>query len=290
MEPKLLQILEILWIAYSSVCSNALADPSHGDRPVSPPRYQAALLMDARTEHLLFEENGYKSWAPASLVKMMLMLLVVENVEAGHIHWTDSVRASADASRIGGSQVYLKQGEVFPLEELMKAIAIVSANDAGYAVAEYVAGSVEDFVQRMNKRAEELNMAHTRYYNVHGLPPRKGQEGNVTTAYECAILAHELLKHPKVLEWTSTRRTTFRNGTFVLKNTNALIGSFQGADGLKTGFYASSGFNIVATAERNGTRCIAVVLGAPTSTIRSAEARRLLSHGFRFSPPISEGL
>lgn len=280
----------IVAIGVIVACSSTLADDRSVCGNIPSPCYQAAILMEASTGHILHEEHAHKKRPPASLVKMMLMLLVVENVEAGHIGWTDSVKVSAAASRIGGAQVYLKQGEVFPLEELMKAIAIRSANDAAYAVAEYVSGSVQDFVKIMNERAGELNMADTHYYNVHGLPPRQDQEGNVTSAYDCTLLARELLKYPKVLEWTSTQRTTFRNGNSVLKNTNALIGSFPGADGLKTGFSLSSGFNMVATAEREGTRLVAVVLGAPTSQIRFAEARQLLSNGFDICKSASEDL
>jgi D-alanyl-D-alanine carboxypeptidase (penicillin-binding protein 5/6) len=277
MKLRFWRILGIICIFYSLTCSNILND---GKCEVRKANYQAAILMEAETRQILFEKDAHKNWPPASLAKMMLILIIIEKVDAGEIKLTDSVNVSADASRIGGSQVYLKQGEVFPLEEMMKAVAIVSANDACHAVAEYMSGSVEGFVEMMNERAKELKMTDTYYYNVHGLPPSQGQGEDTTSAYDCAILACELLKHPKVLEWTSTQQTTFRNGKLVMNNTNALLKSFRGADGLKTGSYSSAGFNMVVTAEREGTRFISVVLGAPTSKIRFAEAGQLLSNGF----------
>jgi D-alanyl-D-alanine carboxypeptidase (penicillin-binding protein 5/6) len=262
-----------------SPCRNLFADDGAAKGRTSK-GCQAELLMDATTGQVLMEQNCHKGWKPASLVKMMLMLLVAEHVEEGSISWDDSVRVSAAASRMGGSQVYLKQGEVFVLEELMEAIAIGSANDASYAVAEHVAGTAEKFVEFMNKRARQLGMHDTVYYNVHGLPAGRGKKDNVTSAFDCSVIARELLHHPKVFEWTSTRQTAFRNGTLTLHNTNSLIGSYPGADGLKTGYFSSSGFNIVATAARDGRRYIAVVLGSPSSKLRFSEAKRLLSQGF----------
>lgn len=280
MKLNLSLVLGIVWILSLVQCRSMQADDSAPASKNSRTTCQAELLMEAKTGQVLLEENAHKTWKPASLVKMMLILLVAEHVEEGKIDWSDSVRVSAAASKMGGSQVYLKQGEVFPLEELMKAIAIGSANDASYAVGECVAGTAERFVEMMNERARQLGMHDTRYYNVHGLPAGRGKKDNVTSAFDCAILARELLKHPKILEWTSTKTTTFRNGTLDLRNTNSLIGSFPGADGLKTGFFSSSGFNIVATAEREGRRFIAVVLGSPSSKLRFSEAKRLLTHGF----------
>ncbi len=245
--------------------------------------------MEAGSGQILLAENPHLPWTPASLVKMMGILIVVEGVNRGELDWSEPVKTSAEASRMGGSQVFLKEGEVFTLEELMRAIAIGSANDACYAVAEHASGSVEAFVERMNERARELGMTATRYVNVHGLPPGRGREGNITNAYDYAILGRELVKHPKVLEWTSTRRTTFRDGSFILDNTNALIRSYPDADGLKTGYLASSRFNLVATAWRDGVRLIAVVLGAPTNGTRYSEARRMLTIGFEFYRNLPEG-
>ena len=242
--------------------------------------YVAAILTAPQTGQVLFEQDIHKTWPPASLTKMMLMLLVMEKVKQKAISLSDPVEVSARASEMGGSQVYLKQGEVFSLEEMMKAIVIHSANDAGEAVAERIAGSAEAFVDMMNRRAKELGLKDTKYFNVHGLPPERGQPADVTSAYDVAALARELIKYPEILQWASTRKEDFRGGKFILENTNHLIGRFPGADGLKTGSYHEAGFNLAATAERNGLRLISVTLGSPTNKIRFSEAARLLSMGF----------
>ncbi len=246
----------------------------------SRPPYVAALLTAPQTGQVLFEQDIHKPWPPASLAKMMLMLLVMEKVKQKAISLSDPVEVSVRASEMGGSQVYLKPGEVFSLEEMMKAIVIHSANDAGEAVAERIGGSAEAFVDMMNQRAKELGLKDTKYFNVHGLPPERGQPADVTSAYDVAVLARELVKYPTILQWASTRKEDFRGGKFILENTNHLIGRFPGADGLKTGSYHEAGFNLAATAERNGLRLISVTLGSPTNKIRFSEAARLLSMGF----------
>ncbi len=244
------------------------------------PSYVSALLMEADTGRVLFEQEPHKQWPPASLTKMMLMLLVMEKIKQGAISLKDPVEASALASKIGGSQVYLKQGEVFSLEDMMKAIVVHSANDACEAVAERIAGNVEGFVAMMNQRAKELGLKDTKYFNVHGLPPDKGQESDMTSAYDLAVLARELVKYPEILKWASIVKTDFRGGSFILENTNHLIGRFPGADGLKTGSYHEAGFNLVATAQRDGLRLISVTLGSPSNKVRFSESARLLSMGF----------
>ncbi|MBI4524660.1 MAG: D-alanyl-D-alanine carboxypeptidase [Deltaproteobacteria bacterium] len=244
------------------------------------PAFVSGIVMEAETGQILFEQDPHKQWPPASLTKMMLMLLVMEKVRQKSISLSDPVEVSAHASKIGGSQVYLKQGEVFTLEEMMKAIVIHSANDACEAVAERIAGSIEGFVEMMNLRAKEIGLKNTRYFNVHGLPPEKGQSSDLTTAYDTAILARELVKYPDILRWASTAKTEFRDGKFILQNTNHLIGKFPGADGLKTGSYHEAGFNLAATAQRDGLRLISVTMGSPSNKIRFREAARLLSSGF----------
>jgi serine-type D-Ala-D-Ala carboxypeptidase (penicillin-binding protein 5/6) len=244
------------------------------------PQYTAALLMEARTGQILFEQDIHKPWPPASLTKMMLMLLVMERVKQGAMKLDDPVEVSARASKMGGSQVYLKQGERFTLEEMMKAIVIHSANDASEAVAEKIAGDADAFVVMMNQRAQELGLKDTKYFNAHGLPPEKGQQPDVTSAYDTALLARELVKYPDILRWSSTPKDSFRDGRFVLENTNHLIGHFPGADGLKTGSYHEAGFNLAATAERDGMRLISVTMGSPTNKIRFREGARLLTMGF----------
>ena len=242
--------------------------------------YTAALLMEARTGQILFEQDIHKPWPPASLTKMMLMLIVMEKVKQGALKLDEPIEVSARASKIGGSQVYLKQGERFALEEMMKAIVIHSANDASEAVAEKLAGDADAFVVMMNQRAQELGLKDTKYFNAHGLPPDKSQQPDVTSAYDIALLARELVKYPDILRWSSTAKDSFRDGRFVLENTNHLIGHFPGADGLKTGSYHEAGFNLAATAERDGMRLISVTMGSPTNKIRFREAARLLTMGF----------
>lgn len=242
--------------------------------------YTSALLMEARTGQILFEQDIHKPWPPASLTKMMLMLIVMEKVKQGALKLDEPIEVSARASKIGGSQVYLKQGERFTLEEMMKAIVIHSANDASEAVAEKLAGDADAFVVMMNQRAQELGMKDTKYFNAHGLPPEKSQQPDVTSAYDIALLARELVKYPDILRWSATAKDSFRDGKFVLENTNHLIGHFPGADGLKTGSYHEAGFNLAATAERDGMRLISVTMGSPTNKIRFREGARLLTMGF----------
>ena len=242
--------------------------------------YVAAILMEPKTGRILFEQDIHKPWPPASLTKMMLMLIVMEKVGQKAISLSDSVEVSARASKMGGSQVYLKQGEVFTLEEMMKAIVIHSANDASEAVAERIAGDADAFVTMMNQRAQQLGLKETKYFNPHGLPPEKGQQSDMTSAYDTAVLARELVKYPEILKWASTVKDSFRDGKFVLENTNHLVGKFLGADGLKTGSYHEAGFNLAATAERNGLRLISVTLGSTSNKIRFREAARLLTTAF----------
>ena len=209
----------------------------------------------------------------------MLELVVLEKVADGELAIDDSIHVSAWASKIGGSQVYLKEGEVFSLEDLMKAIVIHSANDACVAVAEHVAGSAEGFIDMMNIRAQELDLTSTHFINVHGLDDMPG-EGNVTSARDIAAIAQRLVKMPHVLEWSSIQEEMFRGGEFKLENTNKLLGRFQGLDGLKTGYTHKAGFCLCATAERKGLRLISVILGAESNKARFDETARLLSAGF----------
>ncbi|MGH7847255.1 MAG: D-alanyl-D-alanine carboxypeptidase family protein [Candidatus Binatia bacterium] len=244
------------------------------------PAFASAILVEAQTGQILFEQDAHKQWPPASLTKMMLMLIVIEKVKQGAISLNDPITVSAKASKIGGSQVYLKEGESFSLEEMMKAVVIHSANDASEAVAERIGGSPEAFVEMMNQKGKELGLKETHYASVHGLPPDRGQPSDLTSAYDVALLARQLVKFPEILKWASILKEPFREGRFVLENTNHLIGKFPGADGLKTGSYHEAGFNLAATAQRNGLRLISVTLGSPRPQVRFREASRLLAMGF----------
>ena len=244
-------------------------------------QYKSALLADVESGRILFHDRMHEIIYPASLVKMMVSLIVLEEIDAGRISFQDSVKVSRWASKIGGHQVYLKQGEIFQLGELMKAIVISSANDASVAVAEHVFGRDKQFIKQMNKRALELGMKKTRFFSVHGLPPGRGQKLDESTAFDLYLLAMELLKHPQYLSWSSTRLDSFRNGTFQLLNTNhRLIRNYRGMDGMKTGYHRRAGFNLVSTAEREGQRFISIIIGAKNSRLRSKSVKHLLDYGF----------
>jgi D-alanyl-D-alanine carboxypeptidase (penicillin-binding protein 5/6) len=262
--------------ADAAVARRAARKPVESGKPT----YAAAILMEPTTGRILFERESHKPWPPASLTKMMLMLVVMEKVKQKAISLNDRVIIPARVAKLGGAQLSLKQGEAFTLEELMQAVVIHSANDAAAAVAERIAGDAGAFVTLMNRRAQELGMKETKYHSVHGLPPETGRPADVTSAYDVAILARELVKYPEILKWASTVKQQFRGGKFVLENSNRLIGQFPGADGLKTGSYREAGFNLAATAERGGRRFIAVTLGSASDETRAREAAALLSTGF----------
>ena len=242
--------------------------------------FRSALLIEAETGQVLKSIRPRLRVIPASIVKMMTILLTLERVQEKSISMNDIVVTSRKAARIGGQQVYLKQGERFRLKELLKAVAINSANDAAYAIAEHVTGDADIFVEMMNDRARELGMADTRYVNVHGLPPNRGQPPNLMSARDAGILAQALLKFPIVTQWGKTKRAPFRGGKFILTNTNRLVGRFRGIDGIKTGSYRKAGYSIVATAKRGDLRLIAIILSSGHPRRRFQEAKRLLSWGF----------
>ena len=240
----------------------------------------AYVVMDAESGTILAEHEAHKRWPPASMAKMMTVLVAMERVRAGSLSLDTPVRTSAWASRIGGSQVYLAEGETFPLGELLKAVMIESANDAAVAVAEHIAGSSAAFVQLMNPRAAALGLADTTYQSPHGLPPGKGQTADLTSAHDLAVLARELMRFSEVMRWAGTASAGFRNDTLVMANTNHLIRTYAGATGLKTGYYREAGFSVTATATRNDLDLIAVVLGLPTKEESFTEAARLLNENF----------
>ena len=250
-----------------------------GVRSATP--YLGAIVVDALSGTVLFEDKADAPGYPASVIKLMDLLLIEERIDAGLLSLTNTIQVTAEAAGIGGSQVYLAEKEIFPVEELLAALVIHSANDAAAALAIYVAGTRAAFVDLMNRRAAELGMNATRFHSVHGLPPTEGQEPDVSTARDLALLAREiLLKHPDVTRFSSLQYRPFRNGAFTLRNPDHLIGSFPGCDGLKTGYFKAGGFSVVSTAQRNGRRVIAVVLGSTDSKVRDATAKDLLAKGF----------
>ncbi|MCE2451975.1 MAG: D-alanyl-D-alanine carboxypeptidase [Nitrospinae bacterium] len=242
--------------------------------------YRSILLIEANTGRVLKARNERLPTKPASVVKMMTALITMEQIKRNIINLDDIITTSRRASRIGGQQVYLKQGEKFSLRDLMKSIIISSANDSSYAVAEHIAGDAEAFVDLMNQRAKELGMSNTRFVNVNGLPPGGKKPTNQMSARDAGILARELIKYPLIMKWSATKNAPFRNGSFILTNTNTLLGRFRGMDGLKTGYHRRAGFSIVATAKRKNLRLIAVVMGSSHSRRRFKEATRLLAWGF----------
>lgn len=237
---------------------------------------RATLLMDAATGTVLWQKNAHEALEPASVTKIMTMLLVCEAIDAGQLTADQTVTTSAHAASMGGSQVYLEEGEQMTVRELLKAVAVASGNDAAVALGEAVSGSESAFVERMNQRAAALGMADTHFCNCTGLPA----DGHVTSAWDIALMSRELLKHDLIREYTSIWMDSLRDGAFTLSSTNKLIRSYNGCTGLKTGFTSTAGYCISATAQRNDMELIAVVLGAKDSKDRFATASTLLDWGF----------
>ncbi|MCI8552831.1 MAG: D-alanyl-D-alanine carboxypeptidase [Lawsonibacter sp.] len=237
----------------------------------------SAVLMEKETGSFLLEENSHEKLEPASVTKIMTLLLVMEAVDAGRISKDDMVSVSAYAAGMGGSQVYLEEGEQMPVSEMLKCVTVVSGNDCAVALAEHLAGSEGAFVSQMNQRAQELGMADTTFLNCTGLPA----QGHVTSAHDIALMSRELiLHHPSIREYTTIWMDTIRGGEFGLTNTNRLVRFYEGATGLKTGFTNSAMYCMSATAERNGMELIAVVMKSPTSNQRFEDAKALLDYGF----------
>ena len=242
-----------------------------------PVEAKAALLMEKETGQVLFAKEEHQRLEPASVTKIMTLLLTMEAISRGELRYEDTVTVSKNAASMGGSQVYLSEGEQITVEELLEAVCVSSGNDASVALAEQVSGVTELFVQQMNNRAKELGMADTCFLNPTGLPA----EGHVTSAYDIALMSRELiLHHPDLRRFTTIWMDTIRGGEFGLSNTNKLIRFYDGATGLKTGSTDAAGYCISATAERGGMELIAVVLGGETSQQRFEDAKTLLNYGF----------
>ena len=238
---------------------------------------EACLLMEKTTGQILYAVNEHQQLEPASVTKIMTILLVMEAIDSGALAYDDMVAASAYACSMGGSQIWLKENEQMSVEEMLKAVCVASANDCSVALAEHLAGSADAFVERMNQRAGELGMNDTNFLNPTGLPA----QGHVTSAHDIALMSRELiLNHPDIRRFTTIWTDTLRDGAFGLSNTNKLIRFYPGATGLKTGSTDAALYCLSATAERDGMELISVVMGAPTSTQRFEGAKVLLNYGF----------
>ena len=240
---------------------------------------KSAIIMEASTGDILFEKNSYEKLPPASMTKIMTMLLIMENIENGNLSWDDEVTASENASSMGGSQNFLEAGEVMSVKDMVKGIAIASGNDAAVAMAEKIAGTEEEFVKLMNNRAKELGLENTNFKNVTGLEA----ENHYSSAHDMAVMARELIKHEKILEFTGTYEDYLRENTdkkFWLVNTNKLVRFYQGVDGLKTGYTGEAGYCLTSTMKRGNMRIITVVMNEPDSATRNSETVKMLDYAF----------
>ena len=243
------------------------------------PNATSAIIIEASTGTIIYNKNEHEKLAPASMTKMMGLLLIMEQIEKGNLKWDEKVTASANASSMGGSQIFLETGEQMTVEELVKGISIASGNDAMVAMAERIAGTEEAFVELMNKKASELGLKNTNFKNCTGLDA----ENHYSSANDMALIAKELVKHDKILEFSGTYEDYIREGTdksFWLVNTNKLVRFYQGVDGLKTGYTTTAGYCLTATAKKDGMRIITVVMNEPDSATRNSETTAMLDYGF----------
>jgi D-alanyl-D-alanine carboxypeptidase (penicillin-binding protein 5/6) len=279
----LLELPAVSQTSPKSPSPTASHKPSHKGTIARTP-YLGAIVVEATSGKVLFEQAADVKGYPASVLKLMDLLIILEKIEHGQLSLQDQVPVSAKAAKTGGSQVWLAEKESFSLDEMLYALMVQSANDAAVALAEKVGGSTDAFVELMNRKAKELGMTSTVFHSVHGLPPAAGQEHDVTTARDLSILCRELLKHPDTLRYTSTRERKFRpdagSKTVVMRTHNHLLGHVDGCDGLKTGYIAQAGFSIAATASRNHQRVIVVVLDSTDLKTRDSNAAALVAKGF----------
>jgi D-alanyl-D-alanine carboxypeptidase (penicillin-binding protein 5/6) len=274
--------LVLAYIAASLIIPTGSGAAAAGYGALTGSPYRGAIVVDAASGRVLHQENADLECYPASIVKLMDLLIVIELIEKGALDPKENVPVTAAAATMGGSQVYLKEKEVMSLEDMLYALIVQSANDAATAIAIHVAGTKEAFVDMMNRRAAELGMTKTVFHSVHGLPPGRGQKPDVSTPRDIAILSRELVSHPMALAYTSETVRTLRSDSgnpFIMRTHNNLLGTFEGCDGLKTGFFNKAGWSIAATAERRGARAIAVVMGSTHWKERDTRTRELLSQG-----------
>ncbi len=276
---KICVFLLLLILPFSVLASDTIPVMENTENSSLASNATSAILIEATTGKILFEKNAHEKLAPASMTKIMSMLVIVESIEKGVINWDDVVTVSENASSMGGSQILLETGEKMKVSDLFKGIAVASGNDAVVALAETIAGTVDEFVNMMNNKAKELGLKDTNFKNPHGLD----EANHYSSAYDMSIMAKELIKHEKVLEFTSIYEDYLRKGTdreFWLVNTNKLVRFYSGADGLKTGYTSTAGYCLTATAKKNNVRLIAVAMNEPTSSIRNAEISSMLDYGF----------
>lgn len=240
---------------------------------------KSAILIEASTGEVLYEKNTHDRYAPASMTKIMSMILIMEEIEKGNLNWDDTLTASSSAASMGGSQIFLQANEKMSVKDLFKAVAIGSANDATIVFAEKIAGTEEKFVQKMNEKAKELGLKDTNFKNATGLD----EANHYSSAYDMAIMAQELVKHEEIFKYTTIYEDYLRQNTdnkFWLVNTNKLIKTYEGADGLKTGYTKEAGYCLTATAKKDNMRIIGVIMGASTSSSRNEQMMSLLDYGF----------
>jgi len=279
----LLLLASILAGLPAAASAKASRETAEAGRP-----YKGAIVMDAASGQVLFEDHSDEVGPPASVTKLMTFLVVQDHIAAGGLTLQSPVTVTREDSKIGGTQVWLKEGEAFPVEELLYALMIQSANDAANALAHAAAGSREAFVEEMNAKARELGMTHTTFHSPHGLPPARGQQPDLTCPRDLAILARHLLEHTDILRYTSVRTRPFGAGTraqpVVMNNHNHLLGRINGCDGLKTGFTNGAGFCLAATAQRGNHRIIVVVMGSAQAKTRDLKVAELIEKGFTLVP------
>ena len=265
-----------LLLLVSCMLSSVLQVRAAGPEIAAP----SAVLMEAATGTILYEKESHTRLAPASVTKVMTLLLVMEALETGRISWDDTITASETAAAKGGSQIYLEPGEQMSVDEMLKSVVVSSANDCATALAEHIAGSEEAFVAMMNRRAQELGMADTTFVNCTGLDDGPRASEHLTSAHDIALMSRELLKHEDIRRYTTIWMDTVRNGAFGLSNTNKLVRFYEGTTGLKTGYTSSAGHCLSASAMRDGVEYIAVVLNCASSADRFQSAKELLNYGF----------
>ena len=271
----------LIYLAVSVLLFSVIASPVRvqANEVDLAPNAKSVILIDQDTGTVIFEKSSHTQLPPASITKIMTMLLIMEALDSGQITLNDKVRVSEYAASMGGSQIFLEEGEEMTVNELLKGIALASGNDAAVAMSEYIAGSEEAFVNLMNKRAQELGLKDTFFQNSNGLPESK----HYTSAYDIAIMSRELLKYEKITEYTGLYQDYLRKGSdnpFWLVNTNRLVRFYNGVDGLKTGYTNEAKFCLAATAKRGSLRVIVVVMGEPSSKIRNKEVSQLLDYAF----------